>query len=577
MAVEQWTKREDWEQLALSYWRSALPLMHERPGLWKLSYHPGNYSLRGAEMEGWSRQLWAIVPLLAGGGSVPDFDVVLEGIKAGVDPDHPNYWGVFSDRDQRMVECAVLGAALRMCPESFWQPLSDRTKQQLAEFLNQINQFQTADNNWLFFRVLVNCGLQHVGADFPCAVQEQSLQRIESFVVDEPWYRDGPNGKVDYYNPMGFHYYGLLYSVWQRDRDPARAQVLHRRACLCAEAFIHWFDRDGAAVPYGRSLTYRFAQGSFWSALAWAGKGPFTFGVLKGLLARHLSWWQQWPIHAADGTLTRGYGYPQDAMTEAYNSLGSPYWGFKLFWILALPETHPFWQAEAAPLPEVPAQPQSVRPARLMFSPGKDRAHVVAVSAGHPELSNFVRHAAEKYAKFAWSSQLGFAVPVGRYSWTELAPDNTLLLRRVDDSHWYTRAITSVFEQGEDWLQSIWQPSATARVQTRIELKDGVQIRYHRIWLEEDYELIEGGFAIPAEPLPKTETSPETIRISGQVWYSELECIQGSGELSQADLSPGSHLLFPRACLVVRKGILNAGTHTWTTQVKAGRLERESS
>ena len=31
---------------------------------------------------------------------------------------------------------------------------------------------------------------------------------------------------------------------------------------------IHLFGTDGAAIPYGRSMTYRFACAAFWSAVA---------------------------------------------------------------------------------------------------------------------------------------------------------------------------------------------------------------------------------------------------------------------------------------------------------------------
>ena len=49
--------------------------------------------------------------------------------------------------------------------------------------------------------------------------------------------------------------------------------------------------------------------------------------------------------------LTIGYGYPQQYMAEQYNAPGSPYWGLKVFLLLALPDDHPFWTAEAPRCP----------------------------------------------------------------------------------------------------------------------------------------------------------------------------------------------------------------------------------
>ena len=56
-----------------------------------------------------------------------------------------------------------------------------------------------------------------------------------------------------------------------------RAALYRSRAELFAQQFIYWFDENGAALPYGRSLTYRFAQNCFWAACVWAGLEPFPW------------------------------------------------------------------------------------------------------------------------------------------------------------------------------------------------------------------------------------------------------------------------------------------------------------
>ncbi len=112
--------------------------------------------------------------------------------------------------------------------------------------------------------------------------------------------------------------------------------------------FAAWFDTDGAAVPYGRSLTYRFAQSAFYAACLWAGLAPLPLPVMKGILVRNLQWWLSKPIFDRDGVLTVGYCYPTLLMSEEYNAPGSPYWAMKTFRLLALPDDHPFWSAEAA-------------------------------------------------------------------------------------------------------------------------------------------------------------------------------------------------------------------------------------
>lgn len=73
----------------------------------------------------------------------------------------------------------------------------------------------------------------------------------------------------------------------------------------------------GAAIPFGRSLTYRFACGGYFAALALAGvagmEAPLECpGAVKGFLLRHLRWWSEHSddIFYPDGTMNIGYLYP---------------------------------------------------------------------------------------------------------------------------------------------------------------------------------------------------------------------------------------------------------------------------
>lgn len=76
----------------------------------------------------------------------------------------------------------------------------------------------------------------------------------------------------------------------------------------------------GRGLPFGRSLTYRFAMSSFWSALAFADvelPAPLTWGVVKGLQLRNIRYWARQPgAYNSDGTLTIGYCYPNLNITE---------------------------------------------------------------------------------------------------------------------------------------------------------------------------------------------------------------------------------------------------------------------
>lgn len=157
------------------------------------------------------------------------------------------------------------------------------------------------------------------------------------------------------------HYYGLIYAKVMEDEDPERAAIYKERAIQFAQDFKEWFSSDGSSIPFGRSLTYRFAQSSFWAALAFADVEALPWGQIKRLVLNNLRYWFKQSIFSPEGLLTIGYGYQNLNMAEGYNAPGSPYWSLKTFLLLALPESHPFWQAEEEPVKFLEKSVQKVR------------------------------------------------------------------------------------------------------------------------------------------------------------------------------------------------------------------------
>lgn len=237
--------------------------------------------------------------------------------------------------------------------------------------------------------------------------------------------------QLDYYSgPFAIQVAQLIYSKLAADSDPKRATAYRERARLYAQDFVHYFDPQGRAVPFGRSTTYRFAMAAFWGALAFADvelPAPLTWGVVKGLLLRNLRWWgTQYDIFTPQGTLTIGYTYPNMFFTENYNSPGSPYWCMKAFLPLILPESHPFWAAEEEPYPE-----STLPSVHAMEHPG----HIACHLGGHSFLLSSgqacgypLRATEAKYGKYAYSSAFGFCVPTGTVGLDMQPPDNMLAL-----------------------------------------------------------------------------------------------------------------------------------------------------
>ena len=219
------------------------------------------YNQNAIELEAFSRPLWALVPFWVGGGSDPEFEKIYrKGLATGADPENPEYWGTTGEYDQCYVEMAAIACGILTAPEKLWTPLSDTEKQNLAAWLGQINAHTIPDCNWQFFRIFVNLALKSVGMPYSPELLEDGLCKIDSYYSGDGWSTDGASVQKDYYIPWAIQYYGLLYSKFAADTDPRRAALYRQRAQLFAQQFVYWFDANGAALPFGRSLTYRFAQ-----------------------------------------------------------------------------------------------------------------------------------------------------------------------------------------------------------------------------------------------------------------------------------------------------------------------------
>jgi len=509
-----------------------------------------HFDNHAAELEGFARPLWGIVPLAAGGGDFPYWDLYREGLINGTNPEHPEYWGTPDDYDQRLVEMAAIGLALLMIPEHIWHPLSSDEQKNLSQWLGMINTRKVVDSNWLWFRVLVNLGLRNVGAEYDSDGMTQALNRFDDFYLGDGWYSDGNNNQRDYYIPFAMHYYGLIYAKYAGD-DDKRAQLYRERATEFAQEFIHWFDADGAALPFGRSLTYRFAQGGFPGALAFADVEALEWGIIKGLALRHLRWWAKQPIFNPDGTLSIGYAYPNLNMAEQYNSPGSPYWAMKFFLPLALSESHPFWQADEKPLPQLPSIKEEPHP-YMIFCRDDSNSNVIALTGGQSE--PWIRHAAEKYAKFAYSTAFGFSIPIGRRGLTQTAADSMLAIS--DDGEFYrVRERTLDAKLENDILWSKWQAMPDVEVETWLIPVSLWHIRVHHIRAGRPIWTAEGGFSLdrtgdnPIDRAGDGKTGTGVACATYPSGGSGIVDLSGEREGQVLRLDPNTNLLYPRTVL----------------------------
>ncbi|WP_232326456.1 DUF2264 domain-containing protein [Microbispora sp. ATCC PTA-5024] len=522
----------------------------------RIGGNAAHYGDAAAALETFARPLWGLAPLAAGGGAFEHWEVWRRGLAAGTDPDHDGHWGPVTDVDQRLVESAAIGLALAVAPEHVWDPLTGRERDAVAAWLRTALDAEPVDNNWQFFPVMVSLGLGRVGVAHDRVPIEARLDRLESFSLGRGWYGDGPDAQRDYYVPFAMHYYGLIHAAL--GPGGARAERLRERAAAFALDFRHWFAADGAAVPFGRSMTYRFAQGAFWGALAFAGVEALPWGVVKGHLMRHLRWWLRRPITGPSGLLTIGYGYEQPLLAEQYNAPGSPYWALKSFLPLALPPGHPFWTAperEAPPLGEVSTQPE----AGVALMRCEEGRHVVMLSAGQHH--TWVRHGAAKYAKFAYSTAFGFSVPSGSWGLEQAAADGTLALSE-DGVHWLPCEVPADAGARDGLLRCRWTPWPDVEVETWLLALPPWHVRVHRLVTGRSLRSAEGGFAVDRDaPFLGAEAGAGCARVAAPAGAVLVEDLTGARNGRLVEALPGTNVVAPRTVIPTLEGAHPPGEH----------------
>ena len=243
---------------------------------------------------------------------------------------------------------AALACAILETPESVWTPADGCTeKAKLGKWLDTINHHDLPGCNWLLFRVLVNLALDSVG--MPCSMQQAAADMAE---VDK-WYvgrrlvlrwagrQSSRRRTTTTLGPSSIT--RCCTACLPPGATPPAQRSTVSAPCSSAGSSPTGLMQTARRCPLAAASAYRIGQSAFYAACIWAGLEPLPLPVMKGIIVRNLNWWLARPIFDRDGVLTIGYGYPQMYMAEQYNAPGSPYWGLKVFLLLALPDDHPFW------------------------------------------------------------------------------------------------------------------------------------------------------------------------------------------------------------------------------------------
>ncbi|GMK57155.1 hypothetical protein CspeluHIS016_0309950 [Cutaneotrichosporon spelunceum] len=583
-----------------------------------------HYDTRAVALEAFARPLWGLAALLAGGAEYEGTTRWVRGLANGTDPQGREYWGASKAKDQRMVEMSPLSFAIALSPDVFYTRQPPATQENIAAFLASCMTQPMPDTNWLWFRVFANLALRSIGSRHHDADRMAAdLERLDSFqlaphpptgndlIGSAGWSRDGPEDvkQLDYYSSsFAIQVAQMVYSKLCGKEDPKRAKAYITRAQDFVKDFVFYFDDEGNAIPFGRSMVYRFAVVATFSAMALCDvepPAPLTWGHMKGLVLRNLRTWScNLDILRSDGTLNIGYTYDNMYATENYNAPGSPYWACKAFLCLGARPEHPFWTSDELPwpstMPHIKALPD---PGHIMVRSG---GHVFLLSSGQTAHYT-MRNGNAKYSKFSYSSTFGFCYSTGTLDLEQLAADGMLSLRDAspgietsDSDTWRVRRVAIDAQivgrgTGGVHLRSGWRPFPDVYVETWLfppaEESPNYYVRVHKVTTGRALDTAEAGWATYGQGEDgralvqafSGETSPGGLEAEGQarattrggsVGVVDLDVaelgeggnsIRRRGKLVQSD--PNSNAIFSRSVLPTLVGSLEPGTHYLATGV----------
>jgi hypothetical protein len=480
-----WT-RAHWERAADRLLLAVRPYSTPRHGMIHLpGPRPSVSGSRSDGLEGYARTFLLAALRVAGAqgedphGHLPRY---AEGLAAGTEKPTPSSelsagdpesWPRTTDVRQAVVESASVALALRLTRPWLWDTLDDATRQRTVDWLLPALGPSPVNNNWWLFGLTVAGFLRDAGieTDRAAATIDTALARIEEWYLGDGWYSDGPNRSFDHYNAWAMHFYPVLHAHLCGAEDPHRKQLLDRygpRLHAQLTTATRLFDANGAPMPYGRSLTYRFAAAAAPWLGALTGHTPLTPGATRRLASGALRYFLDRDATDAEGLLTLGWHGPYDPIIQSYSGPGSPYWASKGFLGLLLPAGHPAWTATEEPLPaEVADAVTPVGPPHFLVqstaSDGLVRLHNHGSNHVGPEED-------PGYARFAYSTRTGPA--------HESADNHFSLLL---DGTQTARGPAEPLGQGPDWASSAHTPAPGIRVLSATAAHGRTEVRAHLV------------------------------------------------------------------------------------------------
>ncbi len=281
-------------------------------------------------------------------------DLVVKGLKNGVNPQSPDHLMFDRRHSQPLVDAAFLAEGILRAPTQIWGRLDQQTRDWLVGEWKTSRGIKPYECNWLLFASIVECALLEFTGECDMQRLMYGVNRFRhEWYKGDGWYGDGPDFHLDYYNSLVIHpMFTETLQVLKKhglegaDFLPTQTER-HGRLAAQLERMI---SPEGSYPVTGRSIVYRF--GSFHALAAAAQLHILPADVspaqvrcaLTAVIQRQLA---QPRTFDPNGWLRIGYTGSQIRMSEDYINTGSLYLCTAALLPLGLPADDPFWAAPA--------------------------------------------------------------------------------------------------------------------------------------------------------------------------------------------------------------------------------------
>ncbi|HWA26535.1 MAG TPA: DUF2264 domain-containing protein [Lacunisphaera sp.] len=466
------------------------------------------------------------------------------GMMQVLDPRNPHYWGA-PTKFEHAGSIFALGALLS--PKYFWEAFTPAQRTLVLDYLGQLSTASSYDNNHYLFHLTPTPVLEANGRDGHRAHHTAMIERLLGMYRGDGWYLDGSNQSFDKYNAWGFHLYDqVIYrfdAPWRRQFG-AQIEDSTRRFL---SGYANLVGRDGGPIPWGRSLSYRFAELAALGWASWNGMNPLPPGEARRIASGVLRYFWEHGAQDPDGLLQVGFRDTNAAVAEFYNGPGTSYWAAQGLIALMIPATDPFWTAPEEPMPaDTDAHTIVIAGAQLVartLPDGEARLYPVGqpFSRAHDHWQRGV-----KYQQHAYSSALGWCT-LGEG--TDLGAGRTGV--SIDGQTWQYRDHARALALAADHFASAWsfdlplsyQPAADDRYDLVTHTLIGAAGELHLFWHRSPQPLFLhlGGYGIGSPDTASIEVRQDATHLELRTpeYHSELRvCAAPEGSVSHDVLTP---------------------------------------